>query len=488
GPRRARAASRFRRNARHGHSPVRRRGTEIPAPSPRELDADLHQRRRVSRRAQRDFRRSLDHHSRLRAHSARTVRRSAARQMDRRAPGGADAPHFALFSFGLAASYRQYALSLRARRQCRGRDGITALPAFLSNLRRGLGRRLCLCRARDGHAARGRLRGDLRRLRRLSDALSARDDLRPRRDLSHPRPRLDVRRRMDRAADRSCALRRAGPCRLDRASWRHRRGAVAHADVPAPQPGAPPARARAAAAAVQRRGANRMTRADRPLQIGALIFEEVDQLDVTGPFEVLSHLPDTVFRLYGKTTTPARDVRGLRLLPDARLDDAPRLDVLVVPGGFGQEAVMEDEETLAWVQRQAGNATHVLSVCTGALILGAAGLLKGRRATTHWAVRHLLPCFGAVGVEERVVVDGKVTSTAGVTAGLDGALRLAAALRGEEAAQAIQLFMEYAPQPPFDCGTPKSASSDVVEGVRRQTQAITAQREATARRIAAKLG
>ena len=134
-----------------------------------------------------------------------------------------------------------------------------------------------------------------------------------------------------------------------------------------------------------------MTRADRPLQIGALIFEKVDQLDVTGPFEVLSHLPDTVFRLYGKTTAPARDMRGLRLLPDARLDEAPRLDVLVVPGGFGQEAVMEDEETLAWVERQAGDATHVLSVCTGALILGAAGLLKGRRATTHWAVRHLLP-------------------------------------------------------------------------------------------------
>ncbi len=231
-----------------------------------------------------------------------------------------------------------------------------------------------------------------------------------------------------------------------------------------------------------------MTREDRPLEIGALIFEAVDQLDVTGPFEILSHLPETAFRLYGKTAAPVRDVRGLRLLPDARLDDAPRFDVLVVPGGFGQEAVMEDEETLAWVKRQAGDATHVLSVCTGALILGAAGLLKGRRATTHWAVRHLLPFFGAVGVEERVVVDGKVTSTAGVTAGLDGALRLAAALRGEEAAQRIQLFMEYAPQPPFDCGTPKSATPAVVEDVRRQRQAVTAQREATARRIAAKLG
>ena len=231
-----------------------------------------------------------------------------------------------------------------------------------------------------------------------------------------------------------------------------------------------------------------MMRGDRPLEIGALIFEGLDQLDVTGPFEVLSHLPDTVFRLYGKTTAPVRDMHGLRLLPDARLDEAPNLDVLVVPGGFGQQAVMEDEEALAWVERQAGDATHVLSVCTGALILGAAGLLRGRRATTHWAVRHLLPLFGAVDVDERVVVDGKVTTTAGVTAGLDGALWLAAAIAGEEAARTIQLFMEYAPQPPFDSGSMTSAPLSVVESVRRRTQAITAQRESTARRIATKLG
>ncbi|HTO79389.1 MAG TPA: DJ-1/PfpI family protein [Methylocystis sp.] len=231
-----------------------------------------------------------------------------------------------------------------------------------------------------------------------------------------------------------------------------------------------------------------MTRGDRPLEIGALLFEGLDQLDLTGPFEVLSQLPDAVFRVYGKTTAPARDMHGLRILPDARLDEALNLDVLVVPGGFGQEAVMDDEETLAWVERQAEDATHVLSVCTGALILGAAGLLRGRRATTHWAVRHLLPFFGAFGVDERVVVDGKVTSTAGVTAGLDGALRLAAALRGEEAAREIQLFMEYAPQPPFDSGSVTSAPLSVVEGVRLRTQAITARREATARRIATKLG
>ncbi|ARN82536.1 DJ-1/PfpI family protein [Methylocystis bryophila] len=227
---------------------------------------------------------------------------------------------------------------------------------------------------------------------------------------------------------------------------------------------------------------------DRPLQIGALLFEGIDQLDLTGPFEVLARPPDTVFRLYAKSAAPVRDVRGLRLLPDAVLGETPRLDVLVVPGGFGQEAIMEDEETLGWIRRQAEDATHVLSVCTGALILGAAGLLKGRRATTHWAVHHLLPYFGAVPADERVVVDGKVTTTAGVTAGLDGALRLAAALHGEEAARTIQLFMEYAPEPPFDSGSPKIASACVTESVRLLTQEITARREATARRVATRLG
>ncbi len=231
-----------------------------------------------------------------------------------------------------------------------------------------------------------------------------------------------------------------------------------------------------------------MTEGKRPLEIGALVFEGIDQLDLTGPFEVLATMPDVTFRLYAKSALPVRDVHGLRLLPDAVFSETPRLDAFLVPGGFGQEALMEDEETLAWVERQARDATHVLSVCTGALILGAAGLLKGRRATTHWAVRHLLPLFGAVAVDERVVIDGNITSTAGVTSGIDGALRLAAALRGDAGAQAIQLFMEYAPQPPFACGSPESAPRAVVEDVRHMTQSITARREATARRIAAKLG
>ncbi len=231
-----------------------------------------------------------------------------------------------------------------------------------------------------------------------------------------------------------------------------------------------------------------MTQPAQTLQIGALLYEGVDQLDLTGPFEVLARTPGATLRLYAKSLAPVADVGGLRLLPDATFDDAPRLDILVVPGGFGQEALMEDEETLAWVREKAEEASHVLSVCTGALILGAAGFLRGRRATTHWAVHHLLPCFGAIAIDARVVTDGKLISAAGVTSGIDGALRLAAALHGDATAQAIQLFMEYAPQPPFDSGRPASAPAPVVEAVRRMTSDITARREATALRVAAKLG
>ena len=149
------------------------------------------------------------------------------------------------------------------------------------------------------------------------------------------------------------------------------------------------------------------------LQIGSLLFEGVDQIDLTGPFEVLSRIPNSTYRIYGKTAEPVRDLKGLRLTPDAALADAPQLDVLHVPGGFGQEALMEDAEVLAWIQAQAAGAQSVFSVCTGALLCGAAGLLKGRRATTHWASFHLLPFFGAIPVNERVVVDGNWVFAAG---------------------------------------------------------------------------
>ena len=224
------------------------------------------------------------------------------------------------------------------------------------------------------------------------------------------------------------------------------------------------------------------------LEIGSLLFEGLDQIDLTGPFEVLSRIPNSTYRIYGKTAEPVRDLKGLRLTPDAALADAPRLDVLHVPGGFGQEALMEDASVLGWIREQATGARSVFSVCTGALLCGAAGLLRGRRATTHWASFHLLPFFGAIPVNERVVVDGNWVFAAGVTAGIDGALRLAAELRGEPGAQTIQLHMVYAPEPPFNSGTPETAPAAILAQARQAVQRITTQREATARRIATRLG
>jgi cyclohexyl-isocyanide hydratase len=203
---------------------------------------------------------------------------------------------------------------------------------------------------------------------------------------------------------------------------------------------------------------------------------------------VLARIPNATYRIYGQRAKTVRDVRGLRLTPDAALSDAPKLDVLHIPGGFGQEALMEDEEVLSWIRQQASSAESVFSVCTGALFLGAAGLLQYRRATTHWASFHLLKYFGAIPVNERVVVDGSWVLAAGVTAGIDGALTLAAKLRGEDTAKLIQLQMAYAPEPPFESGTPESAPKNIVSTARQAVTDITARREATARRVAARLG
>jgi cyclohexyl-isocyanide hydratase len=166
----------------------------------------------------------------------------------------------------------------------------------------------------------------------------------------------------------------------------------------------------------------------------------------------------------------------------------PELDVLHIPGGPGQQALMEDEETLSFVRKHAANASYVFSVCTGALICGAAGLLKGRRATTHWASHHLLSYFGATPVNERVVIDGKFVFAAGVTSGIDGALHLAAMLRGQEVAEYIQLYMQYHPEPPFDAGIPDRAPKKVLEAARAAYAKLTAERLVTAKQVAARLG
>ncbi|MBS7793022.1 DJ-1/PfpI family protein [Roseococcus sp. SDR] len=227
---------------------------------------------------------------------------------------------------------------------------------------------------------------------------------------------------------------------------------------------------------------------NRHLNIGSLIFEGIDQIDLTGPFEVLARIPNSTYRLYGKTGEMIRDLKGLRITPDAAIADAPQLDVLHIPGGFGQEALMEDEDVLAWIRAQAAGVHSIFSVCTGALVCGAAGLLKGRRATTHWASFHLLPYFGAIPVDQRVVVDGDWVFAAGVTAGIDGALQLVAELRGEAAAQGIQLYMAYAPEPPFNAGTPETAPPAILAQMQALVAPVTVQREATARRVAARLG
>ena len=216
------------------------------------------------------------------------------------------------------------------------------------------------------------------------------------------------------------------------------------------------------------------------IRIGAFVYPGMDQLDFTGPFEVLSRLDDASFFVVWKTLDPIRDVQGLAFLPDTRMADAPPFDVLIVPGGPGQEALMYDEPVLAFVRSSATSARFVLSVCTGALLCGAAGLLHGKRATTHWASIHLLEHFGATPVDERVVVDGNFVSSAGVTSGIDGALRVAALAQGRAVAERIALAIEYAPEPPFGFGTPRHSRPEIVAAVREALSPIVKARTNTA--------
>lgn len=216
----------------------------------------------------------------------------------------------------------------------------------------------------------------------------------------------------------------------------------------------------------------------QPLLIGGLIFEGLDQADFTGPFEVLSRLPCAQFEVVAKTAAPVRDMRGLILTPSLTFEKSPAFDVLLVPGGAGVNTLMKDEVTLDFLRRQARGVKILLSVCTGALLCGAAGLLQGRRATTHWASRGFLPSFGASVSNERVTIDGRFVTAAGVTSGIDAALRVAALLCGEHVAQEIQLYMEYAPEPPFSSGTPETAPPSVHEAVKNSLRRTVEERQA----------
>ncbi|MEQ7922192.1 DJ-1/PfpI family protein [Xanthomonas sp. WHRI 1810A] len=224
------------------------------------------------------------------------------------------------------------------------------------------------------------------------------------------------------------------------------------------------------------------------LHIGILLFPKVQQLDLTGPYDVFATLPGVTVHLLWKELEPVTSSTGLLMMPTRTFRGCPPLDVICVPGGVGVDALMEDPETLAFIQQQAATASYVTSVCTGALVLGAAGLLKGRRATTHWASHELLAQFGAIPVHERVVRDGKLMTGGGVTAGIDFALTLISELLGEEKAQLVQLQLEYAPAPPFDSGRPDTASPQVLAlAEERAAPGLMVRREIVQRVIAGKV-
>jgi len=203
------------------------------------------------------------------------------------------------------------------------------------------------------------------------------------------------------------------------------------------------------------------------LQIAILIFDGLTALDAIGPYEVLSRVPGAEVRFVGKQQGPKRtDTGGLGLEADLAISELPRPEVVLIPGGAGSRPLMEDPELLDWVRAVHRDSTWTTSVCTGALVLGAAGILDGKRATTHWAFLDRLAQLGANPVAERVVEDGKVVTAAGVSAGIDMALTLAGRLAGDRVAQAIQLGIEYDPQPPFDTGSPAKAPSELIELIR----------------------
>ena len=216
--------------------------------------------------------------------------------------------------------------------------------------------------------------------------------------------------------------------------------------------------------------------------VGFLIFPGVQLLDLSGPYEVFAAMPDCGIRLFWKTLESVPSSTGLLLHPNATLNDRYPLEVLCIPGGAGINALCQDDEVVAWIGQKAAKARWVTSVCTGALLLGVAGLLKGRRATTHWRYHDLLSIFAAIPVRERVVQDGNLITGGGVTAGIDFALSLVAALRGRSTAEAVQLALEYAPSPPFQSGQPEDAPRAVVQMEESRTQWLYEERSQILRR------
>ena len=223
--------------------------------------------------------------------------------------------------------------------------------------------------------------------------------------------------------------------------------------------------------------------------VGFLLYPNLTQLDLTGPAQFLARAPGAQAHYIWKTLAPVPSDAGLSLMPTTTFEDCPQLDLICVPGGAGQVALMTDEETLGFLRKQAAGAKYVTSVCTGSLILGAAGLLQGYKSACHWAWREFLPAFGATPVNARVVKDRNRISGGGVTAGIDFALTVVAEVWGEDVAKQLQLGFEYDPQPPFDCGSPERAGPEMTAFAKKRLEGLMSEREivntAAAKRMAA---
>jgi transcriptional regulator GlxA family with amidase domain len=203
------------------------------------------------------------------------------------------------------------------------------------------------------------------------------------------------------------------------------------------------------------------------MQIAILSFDDITVLDAVGPYEVLSRIPGATVSWVSSTPGLKKAKGGLTLMADCSLADVPNPQIVLVPGGSGVDSVMQQPAVLEWIRNAHETSLFTTAVCTGSLVLGAAGLLKGLKATTHWNYRDRLAAFGADVVPERVVREGKIVTAAGVSAGIDMALRLVQWMAGDKAAQAIQLGIEYDPAPPFDAGSPEKAPPEIVEMVKR---------------------
>jgi len=225
-----------------------------------------------------------------------------------------------------------------------------------------------------------------------------------------------------------------------------------------------------------------------PLQIGLVIFPKVTQLDLTGPVQVFSNVPGAKVHLIWKRIEPVPSDSVLVLTPTTTFADCPQLDVICVPGGRGTDDMVNDEEVLDFLRAQARGAKYITSVCTGSLVLGAAGLLRGYRATTHWSAMDYLAPYGATPEKTRVCVDRNRVSGGGVTAGIDFALTLVSILVDRPTAELIQLGLEYNPAPPFNAGSPDTAPAEILALMREKSAPLQPRRDEANRRAAARLG